>query len=103
MPTFDGVALRAIGTEFPSVNVRVAIGAILSHVGKHTLEMALRAGNLLVHAAQGVAGLVVVEFRDSADGAPACVGVAILTRNGQRPVRTAGVPPLGQQEWRHAG
>lgn len=94
LPTFDGVALLAIGAKFSSVDVGVAIGAILPHVGKDPLQVALRASDLLVHAAQGVARFVVVKLGDSADGAPAGVGVAILTRDSQGPVRTAGVPPL---------
>ncbi len=94
LPTFDGVALLAIGAQFSSVDVGVAIGAILSYIGKDPLQVALRASDLLVHAAQGVARFVVVKLGDSADGAPAGVGVAILTRDSQGPVRTAGVPPL---------
>lgn len=94
LPTFDGVALLAIGAKLSSVDVGVAIGAILPHVGEDPLQVALRASNLLVHATEGVTSLVVVKLGDSADGAPAGVGVAILTRDSQGPVRTAGVPPL---------
>jgi hypothetical protein len=98
LPTFDGVALLAIGAEFSSVDVGVAISAILAYVGEDPLQMALSASDPLVHAAQGVASLVVVKLGDSADGAPAGVGMAILTRDSQWSVRTPCVPPLSQHK-----
>jgi len=94
IPAPHGVALRAIRAHLPLVNVRVALFAILAHIGEHRLEMALRALNFLVHLAQRIAGFVVIEFRNRTDRAPARSGVAILARNGERSVRTTGSHPL---------
>ena len=43
--------------------------------------MTLNALNSLVHAAEGIAGLIVVKFGDAADGLPTGGGMAILARN----------------------
>ena len=51
LPAQYGVALRAVGTEFAPMNVRVAVRAILSHVGENRLGMALRTFHFFVHAA----------------------------------------------------
>jgi hypothetical protein len=72
----------------------VALFTILAHIGEHRLEVALRALNFLVHLAQWIAGLVVIEFRNRTNGAPARSGVAILARNGERSVRTTSGRPL---------
>ena len=94
IPAPHGVALRAIRPHLPLVNVRVALFTILAHIGEHRLEVALRALNFLVHAAQWITRFVVIEFRDGADGAPACGGVAVLAGNGKRSVRTTSGFPL---------
>lgn len=88
------MALGAVGSELSAVNVRVAIGAVLPHIGEDGLDVALRAGDFLVQPAERIARGVVIEFGDRADRAPARVGVAILTGNGQRAVRTPGALPL---------
>ena len=93
-PAPHGMALRAIRAHLPLVNVRVALFTILAHICEHRLEVALRALNFLVHLAQRIAGLVVIEFRNRTNGAPARSGVAILARNGQRSVRTTSGHPL---------
>jgi hypothetical protein len=51
--------------------------------------VALRTGDSLVQPAERIARGIVIKFRDRPDGAPACVRVTILTRNGQRAVRTS--------------
>lgn len=44
-----------------------------------------------MHAAERVARLVVLKFRDATDGLPTKGGVAVFARNGQSgPVRIAG-------------
>jgi len=69
------MALRAIRAHLPLVNVRVALFTILAHICEHRLEVALRALNFLVHLAQRIAGLVVIEFRNRTNGAPARSGL----------------------------
>jgi hypothetical protein len=78
VPTLHGVALRAVWTVLPAVNVGVATRTILADIGKDGLAMALNASHLFMHAAQGVAGFAVVEFRIGLDGAPASGGVAVF-------------------------
>lgn len=90
IPALHGVALVAIGAHLTAVNVRVTIGAIFPHVGKNRLGVALRAWHLFVHAAKPVIGLVVIEFGNRADGAPAAGGVAVFAGNRQWPVWAAG-------------
>jgi len=94
LPPKDRVALRAVGAKFPPVNVCVAVRAVPANVRKHRLHMALGAGDFLVHPAQRVSRLVVIEFRYRADRAPAGVGMTILTGNGECTVRTSSALPL---------
>ena len=71
LPAFDGVTRLTIRAELAAVDVGMAIRTFLSHIGKNEFYMALGALHIFVHAAQRVAGLVVVKFRDAADGLPA--------------------------------
>ncbi len=89
LPTFHGMALLAVRPELPFVDVGVAVGALISHIGKNRLGMALGAGYRLVHAPQRKAGLVVVELRHSADWLPTNRRMAVLARNVQAAVRAA--------------
>lgn len=95
LPSENGVALSAVGAELRAVYVGMAIGAVLSNVGKNRLGVASRAGYFFVPAAKRVARGVVVEFRNGADGSPACVRVAIFAGNVQGTVRTPARFPLG--------
>jgi len=94
VPTKNGVAPRAVRAHFPLVNIGVAILTILAHICEDRFYVALRALNFLVHIAQRIVGFVVIEFRNRTNGAPACGGVAILARNGERSVRTTSAHPL---------
>lgn len=88
LPAADRMASRAVGTHLSAVKVGVTIRAVFAHIGEDGLDVALRAGDIYVEAAEGVARGVVTKFGDRPDRAPVCVRVAILTRNGQRAVRT---------------
>lgn len=70
------------------MEIRVAVGAILAHIGKDRLDVAARARHLLMHAAQRILCRVVIKFRDRADGRPARGRMAVLARNIQTAVRT---------------
>ena len=94
VPTDNRVALRAVCAHFPLVNVGVAILTILAHVCEYRFYVALRALNFLVHPAQRIPCLVVIKFRDGADGAPASSGVAVLAGDGKRSVGTTSGLPL---------
>ena len=83
------MALLAIRTQLPLVNVGMAVLAALSNVAEHRFYVALSAGDGLVHAAQRVARPVVIEFWNRSDRRPPACCMAILTRNSEVPVRTA--------------
>jgi len=70
MPAPNRVALLAVRAHLALVDVGVAILAALADVGEDRFHVTLRAGYGLVHSAQGIAGLVVIEFRNSPDWAP---------------------------------
>src|ERR1700741_3132933 len=63
LPSPDGVALRAIRTQLPPMNVGVAILATLSNIGENRPDVTLSAVYRLVQPAQRIFRLVVVEFR----------------------------------------
>ena len=90
LPTADGMALFAIRSQLPPVYIRVTVLASLPNVGKHWLDVALHTGHRLVHAAQWVSRLIVVEFRNGADGPPSIRRMAVLAGHVQIPVWTVG-------------
>ena len=65
----------------------MTLRALLAYVGEDEAGMASSAGQLLVHAAQRIAGVVVVELGDRADGLPTRAGMAILARHRDGAVR----------------
>lgn len=87
LPALDRVATLAVRSKLPVVHIGVAIGAMGAHLLEHQARMALRALHLFMHSAQGITGLVMIEFRMSADWLPAGVGMAVLARNRERAVR----------------
>ena len=88
LPATHGVALLAIRAQLPLMNVRVAVLAALAYIGEHRLHVALRTSNGLVHASQGIARLIVIEFRNCANGLPSRRRMAVLTRCIEIAVRT---------------
>lgn len=88
LPAPHRVALLAVGPQLAPVDVSVAILAALTNVGEHGLDVTLNAGYRLVHPAQRITCLIVIEFRDSANRPPSVRCVAVLTRNVQIAVRT---------------
>ena len=89
-PAANGMTLLAIRTELAFVNVGVAILAALADVAENRFDMALGASHIAVHAAQRITGLIVIEFRDSANRLPAFGGVTVLARDVQVAVRATG-------------
>jgi hypothetical protein len=80
-PALNRVTRFAIRTELPTVNVGMAVCTSLAHIRKHQFYVALRARHVFMHPAERVARLVVVKFRDAADGLPAQRGMAVFARN----------------------
>ena len=96
VPALHGVALRAVRAHLCLVHVGVAVFTIPPHVSENRLDMALRALHFFVHTAQGILGLVVVEFGNCADGAPSGGRVAVFAGDRQRAVRASSALPLRQ-------
>jgi len=81
LPSTDGVTLLAVRAQLPLVNVGVAILAALSNVSENRPDVTFSATHRLMHAAQRIFCLVVIEFRNSSDRFPCARRVAVLTRN----------------------
>ena len=94
IPALHRVAIRAIRAHLVLVHVGVAVPAILGYIGENRFHVALRALHFLVHAAQRIFSFAVVKLRNCFDGPPGCRGMAVLTRNCKRSVRTTAVLPL---------
>jgi hypothetical protein len=88
LPAAHRMALLAIRSQLPLVNVRVAVLASLSNVSEHWLHVALHARHGLMHPAQRILGLIVIEFRNCADRLPSRRRVTVLTWHVQISVRT---------------
>lgn len=86
-PAVDGVARLAFRAELAAVDIRVAIRAMRADVREDEAHVALRALHFHVHAAQRVARVIVVEFRNVADRFPARARVAVFAGNRDRSVR----------------
>lgn len=89
-PSLHGVTLLAVRTHLPAMNIGMAIGAMHASVREHRLRVTLCTTHAHVKAAQRIFRLVVIEFRNGADRLPANRGVAVLARDRQIAVRTAG-------------
>ena len=87
LPSPHSVALLAISSQLAAVDVRMAILATLTDVGKYGLHVALRAGDGLMHSPQWIPRLIVIEFRHGANRLPGACRVAILARQVEIPVR----------------
>ena len=89
IPAEHRVAPRAIRSHLPLVNIGVTVLTLLAGVGKHRLNVALRALHFFVHPPQWILRFVVIKFRHGADGAPSAGGVAVFAGNLQGPVRAS--------------
>ena len=89
IPALHRVALLAVCSHLPLVDVGVAIGALRTHIREDGLGMALRAAHAFVHAAQRIFRGVVIELRNSPDGLPPAQGVTVLAGNAEASVRAA--------------
>jgi len=87
-PAAHSMALFTIRPQLAFVNVSMAILAALSYIRENQFHVALRAGDRLVHAAQRIAGVIVIEFRNGANRPPRIGRVAILAWSVQVAVRT---------------
>ena len=86
LPTLDAVAVFAVGPELAHVNVCVTVAAMRADIGEHQRRMAFRTAHVLVHTAQRIASLVVIELGQRADRLPTRVGMAVLAGCDRWPV-----------------
>lgn len=63
LPAAYGMALFASRPELAAMQIGMTIRAALPHVCKHQAGVALHAGNVYVHSAKGIGGLVVIKVR----------------------------------------
>ncbi len=87
IPALDCMALLAAGPHLPAVHIGMAVGALVSNIAENWFGMALRTGDILVHAAQRIAGLIVVELGDRPDRLPTQRRMTVLTGDVQISVR----------------
>lgn len=94
IPALNGVTLRTVRAHPSLVHVAMTVLAILPDIRENRLYVALCAFYFLMHTAQRIAGLVVIEFQIRLDRAPRAHLVAIFARDGERrPVRIARIRP----------
>jgi hypothetical protein len=98
LPALHRVAVSAIGAELAAMDIGMAVAALRTHVLEHHAGVALTATYVLVHAAQRISGQIVVECGIGADRLPACVGMTIGARCGDR---TMGIGHLGLGTYTH--
>jgi hypothetical protein len=92
IPTNHAVALLAVRTKLPAMNVGVTVRAPSADVTEYQPGMALDAIHFDVHALKWISGLlVVIKLRDCADRFPTCLCVAIFAGDGEGAVRAAGL------------
>src|SRR5581483_12826 len=89
VPALHRVALFATRAHLAAVNVSMAVRASCADIGEDGFGVALGARNALVHAAQRITCLVVIEFRNCADRLPAYRCMTVLTGDVQISVRAA--------------
>ena len=89
LPSPNRVALFAVRTQLPLMNVGMAILASLSHIREDWFHVALYATHTLMHSAQWIARLIVIKFGHCADWSPRACGVAVLAWHRQISVRAA--------------
>lgn len=96
-PALHDVALGAVRAELTQVNVGVAIGAVLSYIGKDRTRVTLRALDSLMPAAERVLRPVVIEFNNCANRRPTFGAVAILARDRKIAMRIRCGVSLGRR------
>ena len=88
LPSPHRVTAFAIRPELSSVEIRVAAGTFYRRLGKYLRDVARITRHRFVHASQRETGLGgVIELGLRSQGSPAGLGMAILARDGDGPVR----------------
>ncbi len=100
LPALDRVTVLTSRSKLILVNVRMAVVALDSDIGKHHAAMAIGASNVRVQTEERIGRLrIMIEFGDSSDRAPAGCRVAVLAGKVEAAVRAPRpVDLLGRQE-----
>ena len=89
-PSIYRMAILAVSTELPAMNISVAVSALFTNVSEDFFHMAGITRNMFMHAPQRVLGFdVVIELRSLSNGRPTRSGVAILAGDCQRAMRAS--------------
>ena len=88
-PAVHVVTQVALGTIFASMNVRVAVLALLAGICENRIDVALLTWDLRMQTTQRKSRLAVIKFRLRTQRQPTFAGMAVLTCNFQRPVRVS--------------
>ena len=89
-PSIYCMAILAVSTELPAMNISVAIGALFTNVSEDFFHMAGITRNMFMHTPQRVLGFdIVIELRGLSNGRPTRSGVAILAGDCQRAMRAS--------------
>jgi hypothetical protein len=99
-PASHVVAVFAVRSELPAVNIGVAIRAFRAGVAEYQVSVALAARDSFVHAAQRKLGVIVIKFGNVANRLPRGKGMAVLTGEIQVSVRAARGGVSGALRWR---
>ena len=87
LPTAYGVAAFTVCAELAAMDIRVAICAMGTYIFEDQVSVALSTCHFLVHAAQGITSVVMIELWTRAYRFPTRVRVALLAGNGNGAVR----------------
>jgi hypothetical protein len=77
LPSLDRVAVGAIGPELTAMNVGVTVRTLRTYVLENQAGMALDTAHILMHTAERVSGLIVIEFGIRPDRFPTGVRMTI--------------------------
>lgn len=81
VPSLHRMTVLAVCPHLATVDIRVAIGTVRSHIGEHHFGVALRAADAFVKAAQWIIGLVVIKLGNGTDRLPSHRRVTVLAGN----------------------
>lgn len=103
LPSRHGMALLAIRPELAAVQVGMAIRAARADIGEIQVGVALLAVHFDVHPQKRITRAIVVKFRDSPDGLPARVRMAVFAGDIDQAVRIPAGLLLRLDDARTAG
>ena len=86
------MALLTLRAHLATMNVGVAVGALVTYISENRARVTLGTGNTLMHTSQWKVRAGVIELGNVADRLPTGKSVAILARDVQWSMGTARTP-----------